>query len=369
MAFGAANGTADSLLNQAIDGKFSLGQTLFDGFIGAATAGLLHGAGKIISNVSPYVTKSISKVLGKLSEGTKPLLSKISGKVDDVLRAFDTTSRELFEKVAGKANNVVNSIKSSVEDFIDRVSNRFNEVTTKIDDLLYKGASKADDALNAINEARYNIRKAIGLEEEYAVAGGGYVNNAPEETSFFKDKITKMTGSGDGNIEKVGSNDIDISDNFDLEAAEEYERKIDNSKYFYHDEGDFGEEVTGIVANGNSLGDDVSPMFQSGRNGIDRAFLSEGPPPKLTMIESKASKKGKFSYSDEQKLGGKKYFENMINDGDGRYDNFEENLEELRKRYPGLQVDYIRVETKIKITDIGFGVDDLSVKDWNGKID
>jgi len=33
-------------------------------------------------------------------------------------------------------------------------------------------------------------------------------------------------------------------------------------------------------------------------------FLSEGPPPKLTIIESKASVKGKFNYSSKQKLGG-----------------------------------------------------------------
>ena len=41
----------------------------------------------------------------------------------------------------------------------------------------------------------------------------------------------------------------------------------------------------------------------------------------------------------------------------------------MSKNYHGLQIDYIRVETKIKITDIGFGVDDLKVKDWNTEID
>ena len=43
MAFGGISGMADSLLNQAMTGEFSLGQTLLDGLIGAATAGLLHG--------------------------------------------------------------------------------------------------------------------------------------------------------------------------------------------------------------------------------------------------------------------------------------------------------------------------------------
>ncbi len=31
---------------------------------------------------------------------------------------------------------------------------------------------------------------------------------------------------------------------------------------------------------------------------------------------------------------------------------------------PDLQFDFIRVETDIKITDIGFGVDELQVKEW-----
>ncbi|WP_257131158.1 hypothetical protein [Bacillus pseudomycoides] len=39
------------------------------------------------------------------------------------------------------------------------------------------------------------------------------------------------------------------------------------------------------------------------------------------------------------------------------------------KERPDLQFDFIRVETDIKITDIGFGVDELQVKYWNKKID
>ncbi|WML33908.1 HNH endonuclease [Clostridium sp. OS1-26] len=104
--------------------------------------------------------------------------------------------------VASKANNVVTSIKNSAQDLVDRSANKFNEVTTKIDnkvdDLLRAGAAKADDGLNAINQARYNVRKALGLEKEYAIAGGGNFSSPPEETSFFKNQISKMTGnSGD----------------------------------------------------------------------------------------------------------------------------------------------------------------------------
>lgn len=154
-----------------------------------------------------------------------------------------------------------------------------------------------------------------------------------------------------------------------MEAAKEYERKIDNSKYFSHDKGDFGEEVTKIVARDSNLGQDVSDLFQVGRNGIDSAFLSKGPPPKLTIIESKASDSASFSYSDKQKKGGDKYFQNMINSDDPRYAGFGDKLEELMEENPGLKLDFIRVETDIKITDTGFGVDELKVKDWNKEID
>lgn len=160
-----------------------------------------------------------------------------------------------------------------------------------------------------------------------------------------------------------------ISHHYDLEVTKEHERKIDNSKYFSHDKGDFGEEVTKILAKQNNLGKDVSDLFQVGRNGIDAAFLSEGPPPKLTIIESKASDSASFSYSNKQKKGGKKYFQDMVNSKDSRYASFKGNLAKLREENPGLQFDFIRVETDIKITDIGFGVDELQVKDWNKKIE
>lgn len=110
-------------------------------------------------------------------------------------------------------------------------------------------------------------------------------------------------------------------------------------------------------------------MFQVGRNGIDGTFLSKGPPPKLTIIESKASMWGSFSYSKAQKSGGKNYFEQMLESTDPRYAKFKEEIKKLKKQNPGLQYDYIRVETDVKITKTGFGVDVLKVKDWNNEID
>ena len=205
MAFGGIGGMADSLLNQAVTGNFSLGQTLFDGLIGAATGGLLHGMGKLASKVAPYLKNGIGKVLGKLSSGAKSILNKVSGKLDDVLGAFSKTSKELFSKVANKVDDVLQSIKSSAHDLVDRLSGKFNEITSriddKIDDALHSMAGKADDALNSINEwtdrVGYNIKKSLGLQEEYAGIGAVYI--PPEKITPIKNLISKMDNSSSGN--------------------------------------------------------------------------------------------------------------------------------------------------------------------------
>ena len=72
---------------------------------------------------------------------------------------------------------------------------------------------------------------------------------------------------------------------------------------------------------------------------------------------------------DKQKDGGNEYFQDMVKSKDPRYASFKDNLENLMEENPGLKFDFIRVETDIKITDIGFGVDELQVKDWSKKIE
>ena len=224
MAFGGLSGMGESLLNQAMEGKFSLGQTLFDGLIGTATAGLLHGAGKLISKVSPYIKNGIGKVLSKLSGEAKGILSKVSGKFDDVLGAFGKTSRELFDNVANKADDVLRNIKNSAQDLADRLSGKFNEITSKIDDkvddALRSISGKADDALNTVNEwtdrVGYKIRKSLGLQEEYAGIGDVYI--PPDKSNFFKDKLNKIisnkNGGSVGNVEfnQHNSNEITEAD-------------------------------------------------------------------------------------------------------------------------------------------------------------
>jgi hypothetical protein len=87
------------------------------------------------------------------------------------------------------------------------------------------------------------------------------------------------------------------------------------------------------------------------------------------MIESKASDSASFTYSDKQKKGGDKYFQNMINSDDSRYADFSKNVRKVKKENPGLGFDFIRIETDIRITETGFGVDEVKVKDWKKEID
>ncbi|CAI6064764.1 hypothetical protein PAECIP112173_01935 [Paenibacillus sp. JJ-100] len=54
----------------------------------------------------------------------------------------------------------------------------------------------------------------------------------------------------------------------------------------------------------------------------------------------------------------------MLKSKDSRYSEFNEKYDKLLKENPGLEFDYIRVETDISKTKVGFGVDVVKVKDW-----
>jgi len=68
-------------------------------------------------------------------------------------------------------------------------------------------------------------------------------------------------------------------------------------------------------------------------------------------------------------LGGKNYFEDMLKSKETRYADFKEKYDDLKDENPGLIFDYIRVEVDISKTKVGFGIDELKVKDWNKGIE
>ncbi|WP_071747043.1 T7SS effector LXG polymorphic toxin [Bacillus proteolyticus] len=336
-------------VEKALTDPYALGGAIFD--IGSCFVG--------VGEVNAAVKGSAA--FGKLAEGAKVFQvaeksGKIVGKLEEVA-AF-------MNKLPGSMKNVGEKIKNiEVPNlFPERALAGIGNVGERktLGELFSvaksetKGTVKGGSGSNITDNISKEIKK---LDKE--------IERLKKEEN--DKEVKRLTRERNKLANKLDTKDV-ISDRYDLEVPKEYERKIDNSKYFSHDKGDFGEEVTKILARQNNLGKDVSDLFQVGRNGIDAAFLSEGPPPKLTIIESKASDSASFSYSDKQKKGGNAYFQDMVKSKDSRYASFRGNLAELRKKNPGLQFDFIRVETDIKITDIGFGVDELQVKNWK-KID
>ncbi|WP_342544376.1 hypothetical protein [Lysinibacillus sp. FSL K6-4013] len=281
-------------------------------------------------------------------------------------------NKGLLGNVKEKVNKQVANAKTQIQARVDEVKQQLRQLGApqmelagvnvgRISDTGTVGkntSSSSPKPTNNSNKANTILKEIYSLDQK--IANLKKVGN--------RDEIKKLQRQRNKLANKLDTPD-DISKNYNLTEAKDYERKIDNTKYFSHEKGDFGEEVSKIVAKKNELGEDISEIFQVGRNGIDGTFLSKGPPPKLTMIESKASDSALFSYSEKQKLGGKEYFEGMLNSNDSRYSEFKKQYKKLKKENPGLELDFIRVETDIKITKKGFGVEELKIKDWNKQLD
>ncbi|MED1559364.1 T7SS effector LXG polymorphic toxin [Bacillus paramycoides] len=343
-------------VEKALTDPYALGGAIFD--IGSCFVG--------VGEVTAAVKGSVA--FGKFAEGTK--VFQVAAKSDKIVGKLEEVTA-LMNKLPGSMKNVVEKIKNI------EIPNVFPEPA--LAGIGKSGGGGLDSLKDTYQFMKENVEKVFGKDTVKSGSGSNISDNISKEIKKLDKEIKRLkkeendkevkrlTRERNKLANKLDTKDI-ISDRYDLEVPKEYERKIDNSKYFSHDKGDFGEEVTKILARQNNLGKDVSDLFQVGRNGIDAAFLSEGPPPKLTIIESKASDSASFSYSDKQKKGGDKYFQDMVESKDSRYASFKDSLAELKEENPGLKFEFIRVETDIKITDIGFGVDELQVKNWK-KID
>lgn len=58
---------------------------MVDGLIGAGTGGLLHGAGKLASEASPFVERAFEKVTSKISASVKEELNNLVEGLDNTL--------------------------------------------------------------------------------------------------------------------------------------------------------------------------------------------------------------------------------------------------------------------------------------------
>ncbi|MDA2488103.1 ADP-ribosyltransferase [Bacillus cereus] len=364
-----------------------VGNIIFGGLDAIPVVGAVGKGVKAFKGTSELA--DLAKLL-KFKEGMPGFNPNLSKNVVQSLKENNLLKNLKIQgwKTVDKINDADYFIKGLVAKGVDSVTPFVKGVEILPDgSVVRSGTNYSGKFQEAHDASKASIQSRISNLESGGVKGTGKVgygsnisDNISKEIKELDKEINRLKIEGNDKevkrltreknklANKLDTKDV-ISDHYDLKVAKEYERKIDNSKYFSHDKGDFGEEVTKIVARDSDLGKDVSDLFQVGRNGIDAAFLSKGPPPKLTIIESKASDSASFSYSDKQKKGGDTYFQDMVNSDDPRYANFRDNLENLMEESPDLQFDFIRVETDIKITDTGFGVDELKVKDWNKKID
>ncbi|MCB2343408.1 HNH endonuclease, partial [Clostridium estertheticum] len=134
---GGVTGGVESLIRQTLDGKGINPITVIkDAGKGILTLGLLHGAGKLFQKASPFVKKAFNKIASNISSGGKKVLNKAANSLDNML---DGVSR------------------------------------------------KADELV-------YNMNKSLNFQPKLAGVGDIYL--PPEESKFFKNQISKITGKG-----------------------------------------------------------------------------------------------------------------------------------------------------------------------------
>ncbi|WP_339808350.1 hypothetical protein [Paenibacillus sp. FSL R7-0337] len=314
---------------------------------------LLKSGAKLASKSGSMIIRNGKIVIKSLQKGLMKGAKKLRGLLDRILQKFKFKKFKLVRKgkhirLYGEVNPWVLLIDGTMREIDDQ---HFDKEFKK-----FKKDGMKPVELDGFTHS--NLKKLDDIERlkvaELAGGNKGSLNKIVTEKSKLANKLDTTH---------------DISEKFDLKLAKEYERKIGTTSNVYnHDKGNFGEEVARIVAKQNNLGDDVSSLFQKGRNGLDGAFLSKGPPPKLTIIEAKTSERAHFVYSDAQKLGGEKYFEKMRISSDTRYAGFDDRFKQLQKENYGLEVEFIRVEADLKKTDVGFGIDELKIRDWSKEI-
>ena len=247
MAFGGITGMADSLLNQAIEGEFSLGQTLFDGAIGAATAGLLHGAGKALKSASKYVKNAVNKVLSK----NESVLMNIAKKLDDVFAPVKLaqTPDGMTVPVKEESTKIQDAISKIVDDAKGGGKTKFDDLDLDSATTKQKGnygEHIADDNLinnQSLKDAGYDL-KSVGREapkgpNDKIVKGidGLYENMNPDSNIKYVIDEAKFRSSKLGNTKDnlqmsddwiTGKNRILKAVDNDKELAETIEEALEN---------------------------------------------------------------------------------------------------------------------------------------------
>ncbi|MBU3179423.1 hypothetical protein KPL47_24440, partial [Clostridium estertheticum] len=125
MIIGGLTNGVESLVRQTLEGKgINFKTLLLDAGIGAATAGVFHGAGKLFQKTSPFVKKAFNKIASNISENTR--IAKIAlsnmekgpksvvlgsnlGNVDEALGRFTKEFKKVKSGVVSNSKNLRSS--------------------------------------------------------------------------------------------------------------------------------------------------------------------------------------------------------------------------------------------------------------------
>ncbi|WP_297425744.1 NucA/NucB deoxyribonuclease domain-containing protein [Clostridium sp.] len=180
MALGAATNAFESIVRQKLNGEdINWGTVLFDGGIGALTAGMFHGGGKLIEAASPFVKKAFNKVSSVLSENAK----------------YAKTALENMQK--GPKSVVLGSNLGNVDEALGRLDKEFKNAKNQIAD----GGSNADVVEVEISRSKYP-ESAKHIEDAIA-------NGQPDVLTINRSGSKLNRKASLKGIDKVPGKDLD----------------------------------------------------------------------------------------------------------------------------------------------------------------
>ncbi|WAG63750.1 hypothetical protein LL037_14805 [Clostridium estertheticum] len=201
MIIGGLTNGVESLVRQTLEGKgINFKTLLLDAGIGAATAGVFHGAGKLFQKASPFVKNAFSKISSNISENTR--IAKIA----------------LSNMEKGPKSVVLGSNLGNVDEALGRFTKEFKKVKSgekiyrqRIDEALANADTKA---ANGVRYERYcdfkqNNAKSPKLREEWDKLNETIKNNNTagyKNEPIGRDSLREYLDMGENKLKNTNSN-------------------------------------------------------------------------------------------------------------------------------------------------------------------
>ncbi|WP_206671189.1 hypothetical protein [Clostridium estertheticum] len=152
MIIGGLTNGVESLVRQTLEGKgINFKTLLLDAGIGAATAGVFNGAGKLFQKASPFVKKAFSKIASNISENTRiakialknmekgpksVVLASNFGNVDEAVGRFTKEFKRVKSGIVGDVDTPITQSqykKLRTKTPSNAIRKMVNPVGTKVD--------------------------------------------------------------------------------------------------------------------------------------------------------------------------------------------------------------------------------------------